>query len=78
VSAIVQRNGRVAMNSSFYNTTFCVFISFFTCICRSVAGYRMTDYTRKKEAEGDLERINTYIKSKRLSKRMPETLGRNI
>jgi hypothetical protein len=38
----------------------------------------MTDYTRKKEAEEDLERINTYIKSKRLSKRMPETLGRNI
>jgi hypothetical protein len=41
-------------------------------------GYGMTDYTRKKEAEEDLERINTHIKSKRLSKGMSETLGRNI
>ena len=49
---------------------------FFTYVCRSVAGYRMTDYTRKKEAEEGLERINIYIK--RLSKGMPETLGRKI
>jgi hypothetical protein len=47
-SAIVYRNGRTAMNSSFCNTAFCVFISFFTCICRSVAGYRMTDYTYER------------------------------